>query len=71
MIAGRPHKLASPHPAADLGEVVRIYGIRHWTEQGYDQVRDKLSSAGFRPPGSAALMNWVTAGCGLHSYIPD
>src|SRR5262249_40073019 len=34
MIAGRPHKLDSPHPAADLGEVVRIYGIRHWTEQG-------------------------------------
>jgi hypothetical protein len=31
---GGPGEASSPHPAADLAEVVRIYGIRHWTEQG-------------------------------------
>jgi hypothetical protein len=27
----------SPHPAADLTEVVRPYGIRHWIEQSYNR----------------------------------
>ena len=37
-----PREDSSPHPAADLAEVVRIYGIRHWTEQAYKQVKDEL-----------------------------
>src|SRR5262245_2832926 len=61
-----------PHPAADLSEVARIYGIRHWTEQGYNQVKDELGWADFRQrPAPAALINLVTAGCGLHHCIPD
>jgi hypothetical protein len=32
---GGPREADSPHPAAGLAEIVRIYGIRHWTEQGY------------------------------------
>jgi hypothetical protein len=32
----------SPHPAAPLAEIVRIYGIRHWIEQSYKQVKDEL-----------------------------
>jgi hypothetical protein len=31
----------SPHPPADLAEIVRIYGIRHWIEQSYKQVKDE------------------------------
>src|SRR5215831_7983926 len=31
-------------------DVVRIYGIRHWTEQGYDQLKDEL---GWATSGSA------------------
>jgi len=46
--AERPHKPDSPQPAADLGGVVRIYGIRHWTEQGHDQAKDGLGWADFR-----------------------
>jgi hypothetical protein len=37
-----PREAASPHPAADLGEIVRIYGTRHWTGQSYEQVKDPL-----------------------------
>ena len=36
---GGPRDGDSPHPAADLAEIVRIYGIRHWIEQGYKQVK--------------------------------
>src|SRR5216684_3167754 len=28
---GGPREAASPHPAAGLAEITRIYGIRHWT----------------------------------------
>ncbi|GGX48963.1 hypothetical protein GCM10010353_73240 [Streptomyces chryseus] len=35
---GGPREADNPHPAADLHEVVRIYGIRHWIEQSYKQV---------------------------------
>src|SRR5580693_5251943 len=31
---GGPREADSPHPAAGLAEIVRIYGIRHWIEQG-------------------------------------
>ena len=41
-------------------------------EQGYDQVKDELGWAGLRPrPHPAALINSVTAGCGLPAYVPD
>jgi hypothetical protein len=42
---GGPRQAASPHPPADLAEVTRIYGIRHWIEQGYKQVKDELGWA--------------------------
>jgi SRSO17 transposase len=35
---GGPREQDSPHPAADLAEIVRLYGIRHWIEQSYKQV---------------------------------
>jgi hypothetical protein len=35
---------SGPHePAASLAEIVRTYGIRHWIEQSYKQVKDQLS----------------------------
>jgi hypothetical protein len=39
---GGPRGAGSPHPAAPLAEIVRIYGIRHWTGQSYKQVKDEL-----------------------------
>src|SRR5207245_8483960 len=42
---GGPREAGSPHPAADLAEVVRIYGIRHWTGQSCKQVKDELGWA--------------------------
>ena len=52
---GGPREDGSPHPAADLAEVVRIYGIRHWTEQGYKQVKDELGWADFQVRSDIAI----------------
>ena len=52
---GGPREADSPHPAADLAEVVRIYGIRHWTEQGYKQVKDELGWADFQVRSDVAI----------------
>jgi hypothetical protein len=52
---GGPREADSPHPAADLAEVTRIYGIRHWTEQGYKQVKDELGWADFQVRSDVAI----------------
>src|SRR5262249_53997062 len=52
---GGPREPGSPHPAAGLAEVVRIYGIRHWTEQGYKQVKDEPSWADFQVRSDIAI----------------
>jgi hypothetical protein len=45
----------SPHPAADLAEIVRIYGIRNWIEQSYKQVKDQLGWADFQVRSDTAI----------------
>ena len=52
---GGPRGADSPHPAAGLAEIVRIYGIRHWIEQGYKQVKDELGWADFQVRSDAAI----------------
>jgi hypothetical protein len=38
---GGPHDTGdAPHRPADLTAVVRLYGIRHWIEQSYQQIKD-------------------------------
>src|SRR5580700_3276745 len=52
---GGPREADSPHPAASLAEIVRIYGIRHWTEQSYKQVKDELGWADFQVRSDIAI----------------
>jgi hypothetical protein len=52
---GGPREADSIHPAAGLGEVVRIYGVRHWTEQSYKQVKDELGWADFQVRSDIAI----------------
>src|SRR5439155_4779338 len=52
---GGPREADSPHPAASLAEITRIYGIRHWTEQGYKQVKDELGWADFQVRSDTAI----------------
>jgi hypothetical protein len=52
---GGPREQGSPHPAADLAEVTRIYGIRHWTQESYKQVKDELGWADFQVRSDTAI----------------
>ena len=52
---GGPREKDSQHPAADLAEIVRIYGIRHWIEQSYKQVKDQLGWADFQVRSDTAI----------------
>ena len=52
---GGTREAGSPHPAADLAEIVRIYGIRHWIEQSYKQVKDELGWADFQVRSDTAI----------------
>ena len=52
---GGPREADSPHPAAALAEIVRIYGIRHWIEQSYKQVKDELGWADFQVRSDIAI----------------
>jgi hypothetical protein len=52
---GGPREADSPHPPAELAEITRIYGIRHWTEQSYKQVKDELGWADFQVRSDLAI----------------
>ena len=52
---GGPREPDSPHPAAGLAEITRIYGIRHWIEQSYKQVKDQLGWADFQVRSDTAI----------------
>ncbi|WP_051942505.1 IS701 family transposase [Streptacidiphilus rugosus] len=57
---GSPREADSPEPAAGLAEVVRIYGIRHWIEQSYKQVKDELGWADFQVRSDTAIRRHQT-----------
>ena len=52
---GGPREPDSPHPAAGLAEIVRLYGIRNWIEQSYKQVKDELGWADFQVRSDIAI----------------
>src|SRR5882672_8513422 len=52
---GGPREEDSPWPAASLAEITRIYGLRHWVEQSYKQVKDELGWADFQVRSDLAI----------------
>jgi hypothetical protein len=59
-----------PRPAtrraqqADLAEVVRLYGLRNWVEQGYKQVKGELGWADFQVRSDQAIRrHWALVCC--------
>ena len=73
---GGPREQESPWPAASLAEIVRIYGLRHWVEQSYKQVKDELGWADFQVRSDIAirrhqaLVNCAFSFCWLASQSP-
>jgi hypothetical protein len=52
---GGPRQATSPHPAAGLAEITRLYGLRNWAGQGYKQVKDELGWADFQVRSDTAI----------------
>jgi DDE superfamily endonuclease len=63
-----------PHPAsrraqqANLAEVVRLYGLRNWVEQGYKQVKGELGWADFQVRSDRAIRRHWTLVCCAFSF---
>nr|WP_260609501.1 hypothetical protein [Streptomyces sp. WAC 01325] len=57
---GSPRIAESPYPPATLAEIVRIYGLRHWVEQSYKQVKDELGWADFQVRSDTAIRRHQT-----------
>jgi hypothetical protein len=61
---GSPRTAACPLAPADLAEVVRLYGLRLWVEQGYKQVKGELGWADFQVRSDAAIQrHWQLVCC--------
>ncbi len=74
---GGPREEDSPWPAASLAEITRIYGLRHWVEQSYKQVKDELGRlpGPLRhrdppPPGAGQLRVLLLLGHLAHRLAP-
>ena len=63
-----------PRPAtrraqqAELTEVVRLYGLRNWVEQGYKQVKGELGWADFQVRSDRAIRRHWTLVCCAFSF---
>ncbi len=60
--SGRPAREGLP--PADLAELVRLYGLRNWVEQGYKQVKHELGWADFQVRSDRAIRrHWQLVAC--------
>ena len=54
----------SPLEAADLSEVVRLYGLRQWVEQSYRQIKGELGFSDFQVRSDRAIRrHWEMVFC--------
>ena len=53
--ARRPARGRQPAPGGGPGRDRAVYGIRHWIEQGYKQVKDQLGWADFQVRSDTAI----------------
>ena len=53
---------------AELADIVRLYGLRHWVEQGYKQVKGELGWADFQVRSDRAIRRHWTLVCCAFSF---
>jgi len=62
--APHPQQQETSHPAADLAEIVRLYGLRTWVEQGDKQVKQALGWAQYQVRSDRAIRrHWQLVCC--------
>jgi DDE superfamily endonuclease len=63
-VGGSPRAQGSPFEAADLCEVVRIYGLRQWVEQSFRQIKGELGFSDFQVRRDHAIRrHWEMVFC--------
>jgi SRSO17 transposase len=61
---GSPQADGAPFAPADLAEIVRLYGLRNWVEQGYKQLKQELGWADFMVRADQAIRrHWHLVFC--------
>src|SRR5919112_1552584 len=61
---GASHADDAPFAPADLAEIVRLYGLRNWVEQGYKQLKQELCWADFMVRADPAIRrHWHLVCC--------
>jgi len=55
-------------PAADLGEIVRLYGLRNWVEQSYKQTKGALGWSQYQVRSDTAIRRHWTLVCCAFSF---
>jgi SRSO17 transposase len=61
---GSPQAVDPPFAPADLAEVVRLYALRNWVEQGYKQAKHELGWADFQVRADRAIRrHWALVCC--------
>ena len=71
LVTNLPHpkrRRAAAFAPADLAEVVRLYGLRTWVEQGYKQVKGELGWADFQVRSDRAIRRHWTLVCCAFSF---
>ncbi len=62
------HADDAPFAPADLAEVVRLYGLRNWVEQGYKQLKQELGWADFMVRSDPAIRRHWSLVCCAFSF---
>jgi DDE superfamily endonuclease len=68
LLTNLPRPRSGRAQQADLAEVVRLYGLRNWVEQGYKQVKGELGWADFQVRSDRAIRRHWTLVCCAFSF---
>jgi hypothetical protein len=68
LLTNLPRPTSRRAQQADLAEVVRLYGLRNWVEQGYKQVKGELGWADFQVRSDRAIRRHWTLVCCAFSF---
>jgi hypothetical protein len=63
-----PRPVSGRAQQADLTDIVRLYGLRNWVEQGYKQVKGELGWADFQVRSDRAIRRHWTLVCCAFSF---
>jgi hypothetical protein len=68
LLTNLPRPVSGRAQQANLAEVVRLYGLRNWVEQGYQQVKGELGWADFQVSSDRAIRRHWTLVCCAFSF---